>query len=99
MCFDFVSLLWMACQAWTHKRPFQFEIQGCVGIGVATPAIFQFIMGLTTMTHVASRNSVSPLRRMFYMTIHTANLCLVFRSTGCDCFGLLRMAMHALGIE
>jgi hypothetical protein len=99
MGFDLIALLLVTAQASPKKLAFQSQGQRRVGVRMAASAIFQLIVGLTAVAHIAPGNGIVPQWRMFHVAVHTPDIRPVFFSMGRNGLVLLGMAMHALRIE
>lgn len=99
MILYFLTLLGMAGETRSGKFALQGNIQGGMRVGMASPAVLQFVMGFVSMTHAALWNSTVSCGRMFNVTVLTPNLGLVFGPLLRNSLRLLRVAVTTLSIS
>jgi hypothetical protein len=97
--FYFLSLLCVARKAFRGEFAFQGNVQRGMRVSMTAPTVFQFIMRCIAMAHAALWNSAVTCGRMFYVTVLTSNLCLVFGPFFRNSLRLLRMTIPALSVS
>ena len=98
MILYFLTLLCMTGKARSGKFALQGNIQRGMRVGMAAPAVFQFIMGFVSMTHAALWNSTGSFGRMFNVAVLASNFGLVFSSFFRNRLRLLRVTISTLSI-
>jgi hypothetical protein len=96
--FYFLALLCVTGKAWSDQLTFQFYVKRGVRVGMAASAVFQFIVGLVTMTHATLRNGTGSQRGVFHMAVLAPYLGLVLGSLFLYCFRLLGVTIDTLSI-